>query len=103
MEETVRLETEIQQKHSNLAGLHGKKFNEKVLMFSREDEKFSTAAEVMMMDEDYQRHQKQKSQKQAGYVEFLESDLPVREKFLNILESELYELDLEIEKKLNYN
>ena len=61
----------------------------------------SRAAEVRMMDEAYKSKRKQKSQKQAGYVDFLkDSDLPAREKFLHILKIEVNELDIEIEKKL---
>ena len=100
-EETARVENEIQLKHSNLAGLHGERFDVKVLAFSQEQEKSRLAAEVEELEAAYPGRRKCRTQKQAGYVEFLrDSYLPVREEFLNILKAELDELDQELEKSL---
>ena len=97
-EETLKLEKEIQLKHSNLAGRHGKKFDVKVLAFSQEKEKSSTAAKVKVMEADYLSKRKYRTQKQASYEEFLRASyLPLREEFLNILKTEINELDRELE------
>ena len=59
------------------------------------------AAEVEELEAAYPGRRKCRTQKQAGYVEFLrDSYLPVREAFLNILKAELDELDQELEKSL---
>ena len=100
-EETLEVEKELQLKHSNLAGHHGKKFDVKILRFSREQEKSAIAAKLEEIKEAYPSKRKCRTQKQAGYLEFLsESYLPVREKYLNILKTELCELDQELEKNL---
>ena len=100
-EETVEVEKELQLKHSNLAGHHGERFDVKVLAFSQEQEKSRLAAEVEKLEAAYPGRRKCRTQKQAGYVEFLrDSYLPVREEFLNILKAELDELDQELEKSL---
>ena len=100
-EETAEVEKELRLKHSNLAGHHGKRFDVKVLAFSREQEKSSIAANLKVIEETYPSKRKCRTQKQAGYVEFLsESYLPVKEKYLNILKTELSELDQELDQNL---
>ena len=102
-EETVNLEKEILLKHSNLAGRHGKTFDVKVLTFSQEKEKSNIAARVKVMETEYSSKRKSRTQKQAGYEEFLrDSYLPVRLEFLNILKTELNELDGALELNLKY-
>ena len=103
-EETVKVEKELELKHSNLAGHHGKRFDVKVLAFSKEQEKSSIAANLKEIEETYPSRRKCRTQKQAGYVEFLsESYVPVKEKYLNILKTELSELDQELDKNLKHN
>ena len=103
-EETVEVEKELQLKHSNLAGHHGERFDVKVLAFSKEQEKSTTAANLKDVEEAYPSKKKCRTQKQAGYVEFLrDSYLPVKEKYLNILKTELSELDQKLDQSLKKN
>jgi hypothetical protein len=54
------------------------------------------------IEETYPSKRKCRTQKQAGYVEFLrDSYIPASEQYLNILKSELRELDQELDQNLN--
>ena len=50
-EETVAVEKELRLKHSNLAGHHGKRFDVKVLAFSKEQEKTSGHSTLLSKDQ----------------------------------------------------
>ena len=88
----------IEMKHCNLAGRHGKPFNQKMCQFSRQSLKTELDLEISNLKTELARDGRMKSQKMKKYIGKLNLLQEQKHKYLSLIQEQEQELDLEIAK-----
>ena len=90
----TRQEIIVENKHSYLTGLCQRPYNTKMITFSGEEEKYNLANKISKKAEERGSLQKKRTQKVYEYYKVLKELVELKEKYLESLKNEEFEIDI---------